>query len=47
MLYPVNTDIKIYLLSILLKMDSEAKLATNDRDNATRSKYLQKKLENI
>jgi len=26
MLYPVNTDIKIYLLSILLKMDSEAKL---------------------
>jgi hypothetical protein len=26
MLYPVNTDIKIYLLSILLKMDSVAKL---------------------
>lgn len=26
MLYPVNTDIKLYLLSILLKMDSAAKL---------------------
>ena len=26
MLYPVNTDIKLYLISILLKMDSEAKL---------------------
>ena len=26
MLYPVNTDIKIYLISILLKMDSAAKL---------------------
>ena len=26
MLYPVNTDIKLYLISILLKMDSAAKL---------------------
>ena len=26
MLYPVNTDIKLYLISILLKMDSVAKL---------------------
>ena len=26
MLYPINTDIKIYLISILLKMDSAAKL---------------------
>ena len=26
MLYPVNTDIKLYLISILLKMDSTAKL---------------------
>ena len=26
MLYPVNTDLKLYLISILLKLDSEAKL---------------------
>ena len=26
MLYPINTDIKLYLISILLKMDSVAKL---------------------
>ena len=26
MLYPVNTDIKLYLISILLKMDSAVKL---------------------
>ena len=26
MLYPANTDIKIYLLSILLKMDSEIRV---------------------
>ena len=26
MLYPVNTDLKLYLISVLLKMDSEVKL---------------------
>ena len=26
MLYPVNTDLKLYLISILLKLDSESKL---------------------
>ena len=26
MLYPVNTDLKLYLISILLKLDSAAKL---------------------
>lgn len=54
MLYPVNTDIKLYLLSILLKMDSEAKLQlmiqTMLQDPNTTDetrKYIEKILENI
>jgi hypothetical protein len=39
MLYPVNTDIKLYLISILLKMDLRSKVTANDRDNVTRPKY--------
>ena len=54
MLYPVNTDIKLYLISILLKMDSEAKLQlmieTMLQDPNTTDetrKYIDKILENI
>ena len=54
MLYPVNTDIKLYLLSILLKMDSEAKLQlmieTMLQDPNTTDetrKYIEKILYNI
>jgi len=54
MLYPVNTDIKLYLLSILLKMDSEAKLQlmieTMLQDPNTTDetrKYIEEIFENI
>ena len=54
MLYPVNTDLKLYLISVLLKMDSEVKLQlmieTMLQDpNTTEEtrKYIQEIIKNI